>query len=396
VPKPGADDGLIIQTVREFVRREVLPVASALERDDRYPDGLVATMGRLGLFGLNVPEAHGGIGAGHTTFVAVFEELARAWLGLSGILGTHLVLCDVLKSFGTSEQQERFLPVLARGETRGALCLSESEAGSDLQSIRTQATRDGDVYRINGSKMWITNARHAEVFLVLAKTDSDARPAHRGMSALVAEKGPPGLTVGRDIEKMGYRGLETCEVHFDNFPVPASNLVGGVEGQGFVQVMAGLEAERLNLAARALGLARAAFEDAVEYAQGRTAFGKPIAQHQAIQLKLADMATRIEATRLLTYSAAEKKDRGERCDLEVGMAKVFAADTAVEVSLEAMKIFGGNGYAKDFAIERYYRDAPLTLIGGGTGEVLRLMIARRLLEKFRSTDVPAPRGAPRA
>jgi alkylation response protein AidB-like acyl-CoA dehydrogenase len=238
------------------------------------------------------------------------------------------------------------------------------------------------VYRINGSKMWITNARHAQMFLVLTKTDTSVKPAHRGISAFVAEKGQPGLTVGRDIPKLGYRGLETCEVHFDNFAVPAANLIGGVEGQGFSQVMTGFEAERLNLAARALGLARAAFEDAIAYAQQRVTFGKPIAQHQAIQLKLADMATRIEATRLLTYSAAEKKDRGERCDLEVAMAKVFASETAVEASLDAMKILGGNGYSKDFPIERYYRDAPLTLIGGGTGEIVRLLIARRLLAKY--------------
>ena len=378
----NSDHDLIVRTVREFVAREVLPVASDMERHDTYPEALVATMGRLGLFGLNIPEEYGGADAGYTTFAAVFEELARAWLGLSGILATHLVLCDILKSFGTPEQRQRFLPVLAQGEARGALCLSETEAGSDLQSLRTTATRDGDVYRINGSKMWITNARHAQMFLVLTKTDTSVKPAHRGISAFVAEKGQPGLTVGRDIPKLGYRGLETCEVHFDNFAVPAANLIGGVEGQGFAQVMTGFEAERLNLAARALGLARAAFEDAIAYAQQRVTFGKPIAQHQAIQLKLADMATRIEATRLLTYSAAEKKDRGERCDLEVAMAKVFASETAVEASLEAMKILGGNGYSKDFPIERYYRDAPLTLIGGGTGEIVRLLIARRLLAKY--------------
>lgn len=383
--KLSADHDLIVQTVREFVERDVLPVVAEMEREDRYPEALVATMSRLGLFGLNVPEQFEGVDAGHTTFAAVFEELGRAWLGLSGILGTHLVLCDVLKRFGTAEQQERFLPVLARGDKRGALCLSEASAGSDLQRIRTQATREGDMYRLSGSKMWITNARHAQVFLVLTKTDPAATPAHRGMSAFVVEKGEPGLTVGRDIEKMGYRGLETCEVHFDNFAVPVADLIGGVEGQGFRQVMAGLEAERLNLAARALGLARAAFEEAIEYAQRRVTFGKPIAEHQAIQLKLADMATKIEAARLLTYSAAEKKERGERCDLEVGMAKVFASETAVEVSLDAMRILGGNGYSKEFAIERYYRDAPLTLIGGGTSEIVKLLIARRLLEQYRAS-----------
>lgn len=381
--EPGSDEDLIVRTVREFAARDVLPVATEMERHDTYPEALVATMARLGLFGLNVPEAYGGADAGYTVFAAVFEELAHAWLGLSGILATHLVLCDILKTFGAPEQQQRLLPVLARGEQRGALCLSEAHAGSDLQNIRTTATRDGDVYRINGAKMWITNARRAELLLILAKTDTAARPAHRGISAFVAEKGAPGLTIGRDIPKLGYRGLETCEVVFDNFAVPAANLIGGVEGQGFSQLMTGFEAERLNLAARALGLARAAFEDAIAYAQQRVTFGKPIAEHQAIQLKLADMATRIEATRLLTYSAARKKDGGERCDLEVAMAKVFASDTAVEVSLEAMKILGGSGYSKDSRVERYYRDAPLTLIGGGTGEIVRLLIARRLLAGTR-------------
>jgi alkylation response protein AidB-like acyl-CoA dehydrogenase len=380
---PNSDHHLIVKTVREFVERDVLPVAAAMEREDTYPEALVETMGRLGLFGLNVPEEYGGVDADYTAFAGVMEELARAWLGLSGILATHLVLCDIVKSFGTPEQKQRFLPVLARGETRGALCLSESEAGSDLQSIQTKATRDGEVYRINGSKMWITNARHARLLLVLAKTDTTVTPAHRGISAFIAEKGE-GVTVGRDISKLGYRGLETCEVHFDDFAIPAANLIGGIEGRGFSQVMTGFEAERLNLAARALGLARAAFDEAIAYARQRVAFGKPIAEHQAIQLKLADMATRIEASRLLTYSAAQKKTGGEPCEIEIAMAKVFASDTAVDVSLEAMKILGGNGYSKDFPVERYYRDAPLTLIGGGTGEIVRLLIARRLMARGAS------------
>jgi alkylation response protein AidB-like acyl-CoA dehydrogenase len=382
--EPGSDQDLIVRTVREFVKRDVLPVASEMERHDTYPEALVETMARLGLFGLNVPEEYGGADASYTVFAAVFEELASAWLGLSGILATHLVLCDILKTFGTSDQKRRFLPVLARGEKRGALCLSEADAGSDLQSIRTTATRDGDGYRVNGSKMWITNARHAQLLLVLTKTDTRVTPAHRGISAFIAEKGDRGIIVGRDIPKLGYRGLETCEVLFEDLAIPAANLIGGVEGRGFSQLMTGFEAERLNLAARALGLARAAFDEAIAYAQQRVTFGKPIAEHQAIQLKLADMATRLEATRLLTYSAARKKDGGERCDLEVAMAKLFASETAVELSLEAMKILGGNGYSKDFPVERYYRDAPLTLIGGGTGEIARLIIARRLLANARS------------
>jgi len=372
---------LVAQTVREFVEREVIPVASDMEHHDEYPFALVETMKRLGLFGLNTPEQFGGSEVDYTTFALVFEELSRGWMGLAGILGTHLVLCDVLSRYGTDDQKRRWLPRLARGEPRGGICLSEPSAGTDLQAITTTARRDGDVYRISGSKMWVTNGRHAQVFLLMAKTDPAAQPAHRGISAFVFEKGPAGLTVGRDIEKLGYKTVETTELHFQDFPVPAHDLVGGAEGHGFKHVMTGLEAERLNVAARGLGVARAAFEEAIKYAQQRQTFGKPIAQHQTIQIKLADMATRIEASRLLIYSAAAKKDRRERCDLEAGMAKLFATETAAEVSLEAMRILGGNGYSKDFPVERYYRDAPLLLIGGGTNELQRLIIARQLLQR---------------
>jgi alkylation response protein AidB-like acyl-CoA dehydrogenase len=272
--------------------------------------------------------------------------------------------------------------MMVTGEKRGAICLSEPHAGTDLQSIRTTAERRGDYYYINGSKMWITNGRRAEIMLLLTKTDKNAKPAYAGMSAFIAEKGEPGLTVSRDIDKLGYKSLETCELLFENFPVPAENLIGGREGEGFKHVMTGLESERINVAARGLGIARASFEEAIKYSQERHTFGKPICEHQAIQLKLADMATKIEASRLLVYAAAEKKDRGERCDLEAGMAKLFATETAQECSLEAMRIFGGNGYAKDFPVERYYRDAPLLIIGGGTNELQRLVIARNLLKKY--------------
>jgi len=378
------DEGqrLVARTVREFVDREVIPVASAMEHRDEYPDGLVETMKTLGLFGLNVPEEYGGNEVDYTTFAIVFEELARGWMGLAGILGAHLVLCDVLVRFGTDAQKQQYLPRLARGEPRGGICLSEPNAGTDLQAITTTARRDGDTYRVDGSKMWVTNGRRAEIFLLLAKTDPAAHPPHRGISAFVFEKGAPELTVGRDIDKMGYKTVETCELHFRNFPVPATNLIGGEEGKGFKQVMTGLEAERLNVAARGLGVARAAFEQAIKYAQQRRTFGKPIAQHQTIQIKLAEMATRIEASRLLIYSAAAKKDRRERCDVEAGMAKLFATETAAEVSLEAMRILGGNGFSKDFPVERFYRDAPLLLIGGGTNELQRLIIARGLLERY--------------
>jgi alkylation response protein AidB-like acyl-CoA dehydrogenase len=376
------EEQLMLATVRRFLEREVAPVASELEHRNQYPTEIVERMKELNLFGANVPEAYGGLELSYTVFAMIFEEISRVWMGLAGILGTHTVLCDVLARFGTPEQKEKYLPVMARGDKRGAICLSEPHAGTDLQAIKTTAERRGDAYAINGSKMWITNARRAEVLLVLAKTDPQAEPAHSGISAFIADKGGPGLTVSRDIDKLGYKSLETCEVLFEEFEVKAANLIGGREGEGFKQVMTGLEAERLNVAARGLGVARAAFEEAIRYAQQRRTFGKPISEHQAIQLKLADMATKIEASRLLIYAAAEKKDRGERCDLEAGMAKLFATETAQECSLEAMRILGGNGYAKDFPVERYYRDAPLLIIGGGTNELQRLVIAKNLLKKY--------------
>lgn len=378
------DQELVVATVREFVEREVLPVASEMEHRGEYPHALVETMKQLGLFGLNVPEEFGGTPVDYTTFARIFEELSRGWMALAGVIGTHLVLCDVLVRYGTDDQKRRFLPRLAKGEPRGGICLSEPNAGTDLQSIATVARRDGGVYRVTGSKMWVTNGRYGDLFLLLAKTDPDAEPAHRGMSAFVVEKGAPGLTVGRDVDKLGYKTVETTELHFDGFPVPAENLIGGEEGLGFKHVMTGLEAERINVAARGLGLARAAFEEAIRYAQQRVTFGKPIAQHQSIQIKLADMATKIEASRLLVYSAAARKDRGERCDVEAGMAKLFATETAAEVTLEAMRVLGGNGYSKDFTVERLYRDAPLVVIGGGTNELQRLIIARGLLERYRA------------
>jgi len=374
---------LILATVRQFVEKEVIPVASAMEHRDEYPHALVSQMKQMGLFGLNIPAKYGGSEVDTTTLAMIFEEISRGWLGLAGILGTNSVMCDVIARFGTEQQKQRFLPDLATGERRGGICLTESNAGTDLQNISTTAIRQGDAYRVNGSKMWITNARNGDTFLLLAKTDPAAQPAHRGMSAFVIEKGAAGMTVGRDIEKLGYKGVETCELHFADFPVPAENLIGGVEGQGFKQVMNGLEAERLNVAARGLGIARAAFEEAIRYAQRRIAFGKPIAEHQTIQNKLADMATRIEASRLLIYSACEKRDRGERCDLEAGMAKLFATETAADVAFESMRILGANGYSKDFPVERYYRDAPLVVIGGGTNELQRLIIARNLLKKYK-------------
>jgi alkylation response protein AidB-like acyl-CoA dehydrogenase len=298
------------------------------------------------------------------------------------VLNTHLLLAYMLCTHGTDDQKQRYLPPMARGEHRGALCLTEPHAGSDVQRIRTTAVRQGDVYILNGSKMFITNARYGTLYAIAAKTDKDADPPYRGISMFVGEKGP-GLTIGRDLEKLGYKGVETCEVNFEDYAVPAANLIGGKEGQGFAQVMSGLEVGRVNIAARAVGVSRAAFEHAIKYAQQRKAFGKPISEHQAIQLKLADMATKIEAARLLTYQAAEKKDRGERCDLEAGMAKLFASETCLEVSTEAMRILGGYGYINEFSVERYYRDAPLMIIGEGTNEIQRLVIARQLLQRHK-------------
>ena len=373
---------MVVSTVRKFVDNEVIPVASEMEHRNEYPHALVEQMKALGLFGLNIPEEFGGVDVDTTTFARIFEEVARGWLGLAGIIASHSVMADVLVRFGTEEQRRRFLPEMASGERRGGICLTEANAGTDLQNLSTTATRDGGLYRINGSKLWITNARHGSTFLLLAKTDPSAQPRHRGMSAFIFQKGAPGMTVSRDIDKLGYKGVETCELHFDNFPVPVENLIGGEEGQGFKQVMTGLEAERLNVAARGLGIARAAFDSAIQYAQQRITFGKPIAEYQTIQNKLADMATHIEASRLLIYSAAEKRDRGERCDLEAGMAKLFATETAASVSFEAMRIMGANGYSKDFPVERYYRDAPLVVIGGGTNELQRLIIAKNLLKKY--------------
>src|SRR6058998_192970 len=373
----------VLDTVKRFVDREVIPVASTFEHDNAYPEALVERMKALGLFGATIPVEFGGLGLDYTTYAMIVEELCRGWMSLSGVLNTHLMFAYVIGAHGTAEQKARWLPALARGEQRAALCLTEPHAGSDTQRIRTTAVRDGDHYVVNGSKMFITNARTATVYSLVVKTDPGADPPHKGISLLAAEKDAPGLTIGRDIDKIGYKGIETCEVTFEDFRVPVANLVGGVEGRGLQQVLSGLEVGRINIASRAVGVAQAAFEDAIRYAQQRTTFGKPICEHQAIQLKLADMATRIEAARLLTRRAAGMKDRGERVDLQAGMAKLFASETCQEVSLEAMRILGGYGYVKEFAVERYYRDAPLMIIGEGTNEIQRLVIARSLVQRYK-------------
>lgn len=372
----------IVSTVERFVEREVMPVASELEHQNEYPHQLVARMKELGLFGATIPEEYGGLGLDVRTYAMVVETLCRGWMSLSGVLNTHLMLAFMLRTHGSPELKERYLPGMARGEHRGALCLTEPHAGSDVQSIRTTARRNGDHYVLNGSKMFITNARTATLYAIAAKTDPQAKPAYKGISMFVGEKGT-GLTVSRDIDKLGYKGIETCEVNLEDYQVPVANLIGGQEGQGFFHVMSGLEVGRINIAARAVGVARAAFEQAIKYSQQRETFGKPICEHQAVQLKLADMATKVEAARLLTYQAADKKDRGERCDIEAGMAKLFASETCLEVATEAMRILGGYGYTKEFPVERFYRDAPLMIIGEGTNEIQRLVIAKQLLQKHK-------------
>ena len=386
----------IVRLVRDFVRNEVEPIAAEYEAEDRYPEHLVSQMRELGLFGITIPVEYGGLGLDYATFATIFEELSRGWMSVSGIIGTHHVMAYMVSEFGAEDQKRRFLPRLASGELRGGLALTEPEAGSDVQSIRTSAVRDGDDYVINGSKMFITNAANGNAFAVMVKTDPDAEPPHRGISCLLVEKPNPGIVVGRKLDKLGYRGIDTAELAFQDCRTPVTNLVGGEEGRGFRHLMGGLETGRINVAARAVGVAQAAFDAALEYAKQRRTFGAPIARHQAIQIKLADMATKIRAARLLTQDAAERKDRGERVDLEAGMAKLFASETCGEVTLEAMRIHGGYGYVKDFPVERYYRDAPLMIIGEGTNEIQKLIIARRAARPVTGAQAKAggPRGAP--
>jgi alkylation response protein AidB-like acyl-CoA dehydrogenase len=371
----------IVNLVRDFVKRDVEPVAARLDQEDTVPHDLIDKMKELGLFGITVPEEYGGLGLDYTTFATIFEELSKGLMSISGAIGTHHILTYVLTHYGTEEQKQRFLPDLAAGRKRGGLALTEPGGGSDVANLQTTAEKDGEEYVINGTKMFITNGRYGDAFCLLARTNKTAEPKHRGISAFVVEKGGPGFKVGRDLDKLGYRGLDTCELVFEEYRVPAENLIGGKESQGFGQVMSGLETGRINVAARAVGVAQAAFEAAIRYSQQRESFGQPISQHQAIQLKLADMATKIRAARLLTYDAAQKKDAGERVDLESGMAKLFASEICGEVTMEAMRIHGGYGYIKESPVERYYRDAPLMIIGEGTNEILRLVIARQLLRR---------------
>lgn len=371
----------IVSAVRDFVQRDVIPTAIRCENDDIYPGELVEQMKDMGLFGITIPEEYGGLGLDFTTFAIIFEELSKGWMSISGPIGTHHIMAEVVAKYGTDEQKKHWLPRMATGDRRGGLALTEPDAGSDVQAMETTAVKDGEEYVLNGSKMFITNAENGNTFLILAKTDRNAEPRHKGITAFLAEKGP-GFKVGRHLDKLGYRGLDTCEITFQDFRVPADSVIGGEEGKGFIQVMDGLESGRINVAARAVGVAAAALEAALKYAQQRKTFGKPIAQHQAIQLMLADMATKVQASRLLVHDAAAKKDRGERCDLEAGMAKLFASEACGQVTLDAMRIHGGYGYIKEYPLERYYRDAPLMIIGEGTNEIQKLVIARNLLKRY--------------
>ena len=370
----------IVNTVREFVKRDVEPIASAYDNDDIYPHELIPKLQELGLFGITIPIEYGGMELDFTTFAMIFEEISKGWMSLSGIIGTHHVLSHIVSTYGTDEQKKRILPRMATGELRGGLALTESDAGSDAQNISTTAHKDGEEYVINGRKMFISNGENGNVFALMAKTNPEANPAHRGISCFIFEKPVAGFKVGQHIDKLGYRGIDTCELLFDDCRIPIENLIGGQEGRGFHHVMAGLETGRINIAARAVGVAQAAFDAAIEYSQKRHTFGKPIADHQAIQLKLAEMASKIHAARLMVYDAAEKKDIGERNDLETAMAKLFASEVCGEVAMEAMRVHGGVGYTKELPIERYYRDAPLMIIGEGTNEIMKLLIAKRLLQ----------------
>jgi butyryl-CoA dehydrogenase len=377
----------VVSLVRQFTDEQIIPVASDLERDDVFPDQIVAGLKELGLFGFTIPEQYGGLGLDLTTYALSVIELSRGWMSVSGIINTHFIVADMIMRDGTEEQKQRFLPQMATGEVRCAFSMTEPEAGSDVQAIRTRAVRDGDDYVINGQKMWVTNGLRSGLVALLVKTDPDAKPAHRGMSCLLVEKQPGasqdgGLTIPPQLGKLGYKGVETTELVFQDHRVPAANLLGEGEGHGFQQMMSGIEVGRVNVAARGVGVAQRAFELAIRYAQEREAFGKPIAKHQGIQFKLAEMATKIEASRLLMLSAARKKDAGERSDVEAGMAKLYASEICHEVVEDSFRIHGGYGYSKEYEIERLYRDAPLLLVGEGTSEIQKLIVARGMLARY--------------
>jgi alkylation response protein AidB-like acyl-CoA dehydrogenase len=385
----------ITDMVRQFADEQILPNAAHYDHEDEFPEPIVAQMRELGLFGVTIPEEHGGMGLDLSTYAMIVEELSRGWISISGIVNTHFIGSYLLMKFGTDEQRRKYLPRMATGELRAAFSLSEPECGSDVQAIKTSATKDGDAYVVNGQKMWVTNGLMSGLVFVLVKTDPAADPAYRGMTCLIAEKEPgvsentgdhAGFTVPPKIKKLGYKGVESTELVFDGYRCPAENVLGGEQagvGQGFVQMMDALEVGRVNVAARGVGIAQRALELALRYSQERKAFGREIAKHQAIQFKLADMATKIEAARLVTRKAAQMKDAGIRSDLEAGMAKLLASETGKECVEECFRIHGGYGYSKEYEIERLYRDAPLLLIGEGTSEIQRMVIGKKLLQRHK-------------
>lgn len=377
------EQGLFRKVLQDFVTDHIKPVAREWELSGRYPTEIVDKMKEMGLFGMTVPEDFGGMGLDLVSMALVFEEISRGWMGIAGILGSHSLSCWMLNRHGTDEQKQKWLPKLATGELRTGIGLTEPAAGSDLQRIQTKARLDGDHYIVKGTKVWITNARHAGIMPVLVKTDPSADPPHKGMSVLIIDADTPGYTVNRDMPKLGYKGTESCEIVIDDCRVPHECLLGGEEGRGLQQVLSGLEVGRVNVAARSVGIAQAALDAALEYSKERQAFGSPISDFQATQLKLADMATEVQGARLLVWWAAWKADQGERADTAAGMAKLFASEVALRSSLTAIRIFGGYGYSTEFEVERLYRDSPLMAIGEGTNEIQRLVIARNILKGER-------------
>jgi alkylation response protein AidB-like acyl-CoA dehydrogenase len=374
------EEQAIVDTVRDFVDRDVRPVARELEHANEYPKELIQQMKQLGVFGLAIPEPYGEVAVSTPCYVRVTEQLARGWMSLAGAMGGHTVVAKLILTFGTEQQKWRYLPKMATGEIRATMALTEPGGGSDLQALTTSARRTGEHYVVNGSKTWITNARRSQLIALLCKTDPKAQPKHRGISILLVTPGD-GFTVSKDLPKLGYKGVESCELSFADYRAPVDALLGAEEGRGFAQMMKGLEIGRIQVASRALGVARAALDDALRYAQQRETFGKPIWKHQSIGNYLADMATTYTAARQLVFLAAERYDAGDRCDMEAGMAKLFASETAMKIALNAVRIHGGYGYSTEFDVERYFRDAPLLIVGEGTNEIQRNVITSQLIAR---------------
>src|ERR1700682_281452 len=374
------EETMLVSTVRAFVDREVKPTVREVEHANSYPEAWAQQMKRIGIYGLAIPESYGGSPVSMSCYVLVTQELARGWMSLAGAMGGHTVVAKLLTLFGTEEQKQKYLPAMATGEVRATMALTEPGGGSDLQNMKTTALTDGDELVINGSKTWISNARRSGLIALLCKTDPAAKPAHKGISVVLVKHGP-GLTVSRDLPKLGYKGVETCELTFDGYRMSASAILGGEPGKGFAQMMKGLETGRIQVASRALGVATAALEDSLRYAQERESFGQPIWKHQAVGHYLADMATKLTAARQLTLYAADRYDAGERADMEAGMAKLFASEVAMEIALNAVRIHGGYGYSTEYDVERYFRDAPLMIVGEGTNEIQRNVIAGQLVAR---------------